>query len=367
MARDLKAHRLVLKIGTSTLTRNGKPDIAYIQCLADTLSRLKKEGKQFVIVTSGAIGAGCAELGLATRVRDIHMRQATAAIGQGIIMKRYYDAFAKHGVKVAQILLTYDDFSQRKRYVHLKSSLSTLLKLGVVPIINENDPVSIDEIGPSFGDNDRLSALVAAKCDADLLVIMSDIDGLFTNDPKQHKDAKLLPEVRELTKDIEASAGAASSSFGLGGMQSKIKAVKLCMSSGVPVIICNGRDPAIVEKICAGAEVGTLFLPKGSLDEKKRWILAAKPKGSVIIDQGAKKALLSGKNLLPAGIVEVRQHFEKGDVVSLSCGEAFAKAIVDFSSEQLQHIKGKHSAEIEKALGKQRYENVVRRENLVFL
>ena len=353
--------RIIVKIGTNTLTKNNSIDVAFISDIALQISELRKTNYDIIIVTSGAIGLGSAELGL-QKSREVKIKQATAAIGQNILMEKYSAAFKKHNIKVAQLLLSYEDFSDRKRYLNLRNCIETLLKLGVVPIINENDPVSIDEIGPSFGDNDKLSALVASKVEADLLILMSDVTGLYDKNPKLNKDAHLIREVSKVDKKIEGMAGSAGSAFSVGGMKSKIEAAKICESSGCDMLIVDGREKNVIKKAISH-EVGTLFKAAGSLTNKERWILHAKAKGTILIDEGAKMALLDNKSLLPAGIKKVTGSFSKNDIVEI---DGFGKAIVDYSSEELNKIKGKKLDKVEAILGTKGHV-VIKRENLVVM
>ncbi|MBI2559165.1 glutamate 5-kinase [Candidatus Woesearchaeota archaeon] len=260
--RNVKAKRIVVKIGTNAMTnRNGMLNLALMKRLVAQIAEIKKMGKEAIIITSGAIGAGMKELKLVSRPKDVTMQQVCAAVGQSILMSRYHSLFSRHGIKVAQILLTYDTFSNARTFFNLRNSLNTLLKLGVVPVINENDPISIDEIGPSFGDNDNLSALIASKMKADLLVILTDVDGLFNKDPDR-KNAVLIKEVVNIGKDIELINGRASH-LGLGGVQTKIKAAKTATKAGTTVVIANGKKNEVLLKVLNNEDVGTVFYPKG--------------------------------------------------------------------------------------------------------
>lgn len=330
--------RIVVKIGTNLLTEKlCGLRVNLISQIARQIAELKKKGKDILIVTSGAIGAGCMELNI-KKSREVEVRQALAAIGQSTVMRAYYDAFSKHKIKVAQILLTYEDFSNRKRYLNLRKAIGKLLSLGVIPIINENDPISVDEIGATFGDNDKLSALVASKVNADLLVILSDIDGLYDKNPKTNKDAKLIRKVSSITKDIERAAGKSGSAFAVGGMVTKIKAAKMTLESGCDMIICNGRKKDVLAEALLGSE-GTLFLAKSKLSNKERWIKFSKEKGKIAVNECAQNVLLEGKSsLLAVGIDKISGDFKKGDIVMIN---NIAKGISDYSSEELLKIKGK--------------------------
>ncbi|MDY6966938.1 MAG: glutamate 5-kinase [Halobacteriota archaeon] len=361
--RSLKSKRIVVKIGTSTLSGEEGLDYALIDDIARQISELRREGKEFIIVTSGAIGAGCNELSLVQRPqpKDIVLKQACAAIGQSKVMEAYHNAFAIYSVIVAQILLTYDDFSDRKKYLNFRNGIEKLLKLGAVSVINENDVLATDEITETFGDNDKLSAMVGSGVEADLLIILSDIDGLYDKDPKRSDDANLIGTVTQITKDIERMASKKSSPLSVGGMVTKLEAAKICMNAGCNMAIVNGREENVIIRVAGGEELGTMFLGEKKLSNKETWILHSKEKGRIVIDEGAKKAIFESKSLLPSGIIEVEGKFEKNDVVSLV---DFAKAIVDFSSEDLKKIKGKKSSEIEKIL-KKKGKVVAKSENIV--
>lgn len=367
-----EAKRIVIKIGTSILTdKEGNIDINYIRSIAKQISKLRKDGKEIIMVSSGAIGCGRRELGIKGRIRDIKLRQATAAVGQSLLMHDYHIAFKKFGQKVGQILITYLSFFDRKTYLNLRSSIDALLRLGVIPIINENDPIATDEIGTTFGDNDKLSALVASKAEADLLIMLTDIDGLYTKDPRQHEDAKIVRTVSKIDRKIESYGGQTSSLLSRGGMKTKIQNAKISVEAGCSMVIVNGKEKNILDKVINGELVGTIFLPKERIASKKRWIKQAPAKGSIIVDEGAKKAMLKGKNLLPAGILDVEGTFELENVVEVVCGKAFAKGIVDYSSEDLKKVKGKKSKQIRKILCVESSDssctNVFKHENLVIL
>ena len=256
--RNIKAKRIVVKIGTNAITgKKGMIDLKLMQSLAEQIAEIKNKGKDVLIITSGAIGAGMKELNLNARPKEVTMQQVCAAIGQGILMSKYHDLFAKHNIKIAQILLAYEDFSSKKIFRNLQNSLNKLIGLGVVPIINENDPISIDEIGPSFGDNDMLSALIASRMKADLLVILTDVNGLYDKDPKKGT-ASLIKEVENIDKNIEAIGGKANHR-GLGGMKTKIEAAKIATEAGANVVIANGKSDRILSKIMQNKNVGTVF------------------------------------------------------------------------------------------------------------
>mgnify|MGYP001024854654 CR=1 FL=1 len=369
MKRDFQhVKRAVIKIGTSVLTKpDGSLDKKYMQDIARQTYTLMRQGREVILVSSGAIGSGVKELGLGAMPRDIPSRQGAAAVGQSILMQAWRSTFRRYGVKVAQILLTYEAFSNRRTYLNLRNSMSNLAKHGVVSIINENDPISVHEIEATFGDNDKLSALVASKVDAELLILLTDVNGLYDKNPKR-KDAKLIPEVKEITPTIERIAGEPGSWRTKGGMKTKIEAAKITMKSNCDMIIANAHEKEVLTRILKGDELGTLFkASKAGYTNKERWIRFSKSQGTIKIDEGARDALLRGANLLPSGILNVEGKFSAGDVVSIVYGtQEIAKGIADYSSEELDKIKGKQTVEIEKILGYKNYDNVFRRENMAF-
>ena len=359
--------KVVVKIGTNVLTKKGgsaEIDGGYIKRIAGQVAELLGRDIQVVIVSSGAIGMGAGQLKLEEKVKDMKMRQACAAIGQPLLMTEYRKAFAKFGVNVAQVLLTAEVLNNRKTYLNLRNSIETLLKLGVVPVLNENDSVSTDEIGSAFGDNDRLSALVASKIDADLLIMLSDIDALYDKDPRRFCDAGTISTVYEITKNIERNAGGVGSKHATGGMKTKIEAAKIASNAGCRIVLANGRVRNVIGRIMEGADIGTVFMPKRKLSNRSRWILNSVAAGIIQIDDGAMKAIRGRKSLLPSGIVSVKGVFEAGSVVMVN--EA-AKAVTNFGSSQLKALAGKHSSEIKKILGPGHKDVVAIPENIVFL
>jgi glutamate 5-kinase len=367
-----KAKRIVVKIGTNILTKGDGIDADYVGRVSRQVNSLLELGKQVVIVTSGAIGMGAGQLALGGRPKDIRMRQACAAIGQPMLMAEYRKAFEQFGVAVAQVLLTAEVLNNRKTYLNLRNSIETLLKIGVVPVLNENDSISTDEIGgvpstslrTSFGDNDRLSALVASKIDADLLVILTDIDALYDKDPKKHADAKPIETVFEITEEVLKSAGGKGSKFSSGGMKTKIEAARVASNAGCRIVLANGRAENVIERIVTGEAIGTLFLPRRKLSNRERWILNSTPAGVINIDDGAIKAIMNKKSLLPSGIKTIEGTFEAGEVVWLNDK---AKAVTNFNSGELRQLAGKHSSEIRKLLGSSRRDVVAVPENIVLI
>lgn len=364
MRNFTKAKRIVIKIGTNTLSKNGAVDSAYIRRVSKEIAALLSKKREVVIITSGAIGMGAGLLNIAGRVQGIKMRQACAAIGQPLLMTEYRKALARYDINVAQVLLTAEVLNNRKTYLNLKNSIETLLKLGVVPVLNENDSVSTAEIGSAFGDNDTLGALVASKIDADLLIMLSDIDALYEKDPRQFKNARPISTVYEITAQLEKNAGKKGSKHSVGGMKSKIVAAKIASNAGCRIVLANGRSKDVITKIIAGENIGTVFMPKRKLGNRVRWILNSSAKGTIKLDGGAVEAIGKNKSLLPSGIISVTGNFEIGSVVMLN---DIAKAVVNFSSAELKTIAGKHSSQIGEILGNHRKDVVATPENIVFL
>ncbi len=359
-----KTKRVVIKIGTHTLTKDAGIDAAYFRRIASQVASLLETGRQVVVITSGAIGMGAGQLDLAGKPKGMKMRQACAAIGQPLLMQEYRKAFLRHDVTVAQVLLTAEVLSQRKTYLNLRNAIETLLGLRIVPILNENDSVSTAEIGTAFGDNDRLSALVASKIDADLLIMLTDIDALYDKDPHRHADARPIPTVVEITDEIVRNAGGAVSRHATGGMKTKIEAARIASQAGCRMVLANGRARNVVARIMAGEEIGTIFLPKRKLSNRARWILNSRAAGTVRIDDGAMRALRNHKSLLPSGVVAVDGDFQAGDVVLLN---GAAKAVTSLSAAQLKTLAGKHSTEIKTLLGPGHRDVVAIPEDIVFI
>ncbi len=363
--KDMK--KIVLKIGTSSLSNeNGSFNRRLTEDIANQVAQLRKLGKTVIIVSSGAIGIGVIELKMPSRPREIPLRQAAAAVGQNILMQEWMMAFNKHDLKVAQILLTYEAFSNRMTYLNLRNSISALLDAGVVPIINENDPICVNEIEATFGDNDKLSAMVASKVEAELLILLSDIDGLFNKNPKKNENAKLICTVEKITPEVESFGGSPTSTKGVGGMRTKIEAAKITSIAGCHMVIANSAIDDVVIKVINGENIGTLFLAcDGKFKNRTRWIILSKTSGKLIVDKGAKDAVKKSMGLLPSGIIEVAGTFDRGDIIEIeSEGKVFAKGITDYTSSELNRIKGKHSDMIEKIIGYKNYDEVVRKSNI---
>ncbi|RJS75386.1 glutamate 5-kinase [Candidatus Bathyarchaeota archaeon] len=368
---------VVVKIGTGSLTKkDGSLDLAKMKQLVNQIADAVKKGHKIILVTSGAIASGIAELGVKPNPNDIVFKQACAAAGQSILMAHYRDLFKNHGLKVAQVLLTEGDLSERTSYLHTCNVLDRLLQMGVIPIINENDVTSTNEIIPvmkgykvNFSDNDILSVLIANATEADLVVILTTVDGLFSKHPEK-PGAKLIPVVEKITPELrEAVEG--KSRLGRGGMKTKIDAAEIAMRSGIPLVIANSQKPNVLLDVLEGKPVGTFFKP----DEKglpgiKRWIAyGAGVKGQIHVNEGAKKAILKGASLLAVGIEGVSGKFQIGDVVSLvgSDGKEFARGIVNYSSEEVNLIKGKNTSQIKKILGYIRQKEIVIRKRMHLL
>ena len=367
-----KKRRIVIKVGSAVLAPSEQGlDQARIERLAAEISEIIGQGREVILVSSGAIAAGLTKLGLPKKKgMPLSLKQAAAAIGQSSLMWMYEKTFGAHGQKVAQVLLTRDDLSHRTRFLNARNTLQTLLDHDVIPIINENDTVSVDEI--KFGDNDNLSGMVVHLADADLLVILSDIDGLYTADPKVDSSATHIPVVEKITAELERGAGDAHSLVGTGGMRSKIMTAKKVGAYGAPMVIISGSEPGTLHALFDGREVGTLFLPKPEKqDSRKHWIAyAVSATGRVVVDDGGRDALVNkGKSLLPGGIVKVEGHFKVGDCVTCvdRTGHAFARGLVKYSSEDLDRIKGLKTSQIAAVLGHKDYDEVIHRDDLVLL
>lgn len=366
-----KKNRIVVKVGSSTLTHEtGKLNYHRIERLAMEIADLANQGKEMVLVSSGAVSAGMGPLGLSARPKTIRKKQAVAAVGQGVLMHTYEKMFREYGQNVGQVLLTRMDAQDRKKFMNSRNTLLTMLQMGVIPIINENDVVAIDEF--KIGDNDTLSAMVSNFIEADLLIILSDVDGLYTANPQTHPEARIIPVVTEVDKHVYDIAGGAGSSIGTGGMYTKIQAASIATSSGVDMVIASGSEDGVLRRICQGEDVGTWFTAKDSnLHTKKRWLLSgSKAQGSLIVDGGCRNALIEhGSSLLPVGIAAVEGEFHEGDIVNVMYeGLVIAKGIVNYNSESVEAIKRHKTDDIEKILGHEGvYEEVIHRDNLVVM
>ena len=364
------AARLVLKIGSSLLVNNatGKLNRPWLESIADELARLRERGQQVLVVSSGAIALGRPYLGLSRGNRRLEEAQAAAAAGQILLAHAYQDLLEARGIRIAQVLLTLDDTENRRRYLNARNTLETLLRLNVIPVINENDTVATQEI--RYGDNDRLGARVAEMTSSDVLVLLSDVDGLYDADPRTKPDARLIPEVRELTPEIEALAGASATEFGSGGMITKLTAARICMNAGCATVIANGTRSYPLKAIEDGANC-TWFLPgRTPRQARKQWIAGTLvPRGSVTIDAGAEQALRAGSSLLPVGIVEITGDFQAGDAVTIrsQAGRDLGRGLAAYSSEEARRIRGRRSDELPGLLGYSGRDELIHRDNLALL
>lgn len=366
------AKRVVVKVGTSTITySNGKRNFSQIDRLARELSDLQNQGKEMILVTSGAVAVGVDRLGLPKKPDTIPGKQAAAAVGQGVLMHTYEKFFADYGQVVAQVLLTKTESIDRHRYTNSRNTFMELLKQGVIPIVNENDVVALDEL--KIGDNDNMSALVAGIVDADLVIILSDIDGLYTANPQTNLDAELVHLVTEITPEIEASAGGVGSARGTGGMATKIQAAKAATSSGINLVIASGTEKNAIPRILEGENIGTLFVSRENrLQFRKRWLaFGARIQGSIVVDAGCADAIhkAGGCSVLPAGVVAVEGCFEPGSTISVkdAAGHELARGLSHYSSEELEKIKGCKSCDIEDIIGHKNYDEIIHRDDLVIL
>jgi glutamate 5-kinase len=367
-----QATRIVVKIGSSLVSsREAGLEPDRIDRLAEDLAALRAAGRDVLVVSSGAIVSGIKKLSLKEYPKSLPVKQAAAAVGQSRLMWAYEKSFERLGIKVAQILLTHHDLADRRRFLNARHTLTALIEFQVIPIINENDTVAVDEI--RVGDNDTLAAEVAHLVDADLLVILSDIDGLFTEDPRKNPSAELIPLIAEITDDIERRAGISTTFGSTGGMATKVRAAKNVGEYGVATLIVNGQTKGLLPHILLGGNPGgSLFLAKARrMNSRKHWIgYTLRARGAISVDQGAVDALTKrGKSLLASGIVTVAGSFEAGDPISCldPDGKEFAKGLVNCSSDTLMKIKGLKTAEIQQRLGPQEYEEVIHRDNLVIL
>ena len=366
----LSAQTWVVKVGTSVLAGpDGRLDPDRIGHLAEQIGAINATGRRVALVSSGAVGAGIGQLGLGKRPDNLRQLQAAAAIGQAYLIRAYDEGFRRHGRHAAQLLLTHEDFDNRARYLNMRNTLTALFEYNAVPVINENDTISVDEI--KFGDNDRLAAMVANLLQAPLLVILSVVDGLCKSDPGSGgAEGEIIPVVTDLDDGILGLAGSSKSTLGTGGMRSKLEAAGLVTKAGGSVIIASGKKPEPLTRILDGQPVGTLFLARGARHQaRKRWIgLTARPKGHFVVDVGARRALETGsKSLLAIGVVEVGGEFEKGDVVAIrdADGLEFARGLTNYATGDARSIRGLRTDQARLALGATPYDEVVHKDNLV--
>jgi glutamate 5-kinase len=368
--RLLAARRLVVKIGSALLVEEESGAIRrdWLDALADDVAKARARGQEVILVSSGAIAVGRRHLGLESGKLKLEEKQAAAATGQIRLAHAYQEALARHGITVAQILLTLDDTEERRRHLNARSTLTALLKLGTVPVINENDTVATSEI--RFGDNDRLAARVAAMVSADTLVLLSDIDGLYTADPRRDSGARLIPEIAELTPAIEAMAGEAPPGYSSGGMVTKLAAARIAIGAGCQMAIADGRRLNPLTALAEGAACSWFLAAANPLTARKRWIAGSlKPVGALAVDAGALTALLAGKSLLPAGVARVEGEFERGDAVRVLSpdGREVARGLSAYSAADARQIRGHKSREIEALLGYRGRDEMIHRDDLVLL
>ena len=364
------AKMVVVKVGTRVLTGNdGRLDPARIQQLADQIHFVIASGRKVALVSSGAVGSGMGRLGLKSRPADLAHLQAVAAVGQSVLVEAYERALSGYGHHAAQILLTADDLNHRTRYLNARNTILTLFDLGAVPIINENDTVAVEELQTTFGDNDHLAAIVTNLIQAPLLVLLSDVDGLYDGNPRD-PDARVIPTVSRIDAAVRNMVRDTTGQLSRGGMTSKLNAARLATSAGESVIIASGRTPDVLKRIIEGEPVGTLFLARGqSVAARKRWIgYTVRPRGHLVLDAGARRAIeCDGRSLLPIGIVDAVGRFNKGDVVALrdKDGVEFARGLSNYSADEIRSIKGLKTSEITTALGYCPYQEVIHRDNMV--
>jgi glutamate 5-kinase len=366
-----RARRIVIKVGSQILSSVDGIEDERIKTLARHISELHGEGKELILVSSGAVAAGMSRLGRKERPRSIPEKQALAAVGQIKLMALYERAFARFDKSVAQVLLTHDDLANRQRYLNAKHTFQMLLESSIIPIVNENDTVAVEEM--KFGDNDNLSALVATLLGADLLTILSDVEGVYDRDPRVHGDARLIPLIEDIKGTREMISGSTQSMFGTGGIATKLQAAEKASAAGIPTIITTGlRGEALKAVFNPEEEIGTLVLAEENrLTHRKHWIAYnLKPAGEIIVDQGAHDALVrKGKSLLPSGLKEVRGSFGVGECVRCldTAGTEFARGLVNYSAQELNQIKGLHTSKLEKVLGYKAYDEIIHRDDLVLL
>ncbi len=364
-----EARRIVVKIGSSILTRDGALQSRAFGEISRQVSELFDAGREIVIVSSGAIAIGALELGWSNSERSIPEKQAAAAIGQIGLIEHYRRRFARRGRRVAQILVTRSGLADRERFINARHTLLELLRIGVVPIINENDTVATEEI--RFGDNDNLSATVANLIGANLLIILTDVDGLYQEPPGTGSESKLFDVIERVTPEIESAAGASTSAFGRGGMATKLEAAQAAARCGATTVICNGRKRDVLLKIAAGEPIGTMFMTGNRLASRKHWLaFTTRTHGELVLDDGAVRAIThGGKSLLPAGIVEVRGKFRVGDPVACvdSSGRSVARGLTAYASDAVERIARRSTREIAQMLGYSNGDEVIHRDDLVLL
>jgi len=362
------AHIIVIKLGSRVVLRDGGANEALLARLAAEIARFREQGRQVLLVSSGAVGLGLTILGLPDEVDDISKRQAAAAVGQSALMQTYQRLLAPYGQIVAQILLTTEDISDRERYLHIRNTTQALLESGAIPIFNENDSVSV--AGVTFGENDKLAALVASKIGADVLIFLTETQGLYNADPASHPEAEVVKRVEADDRHVFEYVGQVKDAATKGGMLAKINAARTLASLGIPAVIAKGSEERVLSRIIGGEDVGTFFVPRARASSRKSWIATAlTPEGAIVVDEGAKRALLhpDGASLLPAGVVDVVGEFSAGHAVSImdTEGVEIARGLVNYSSAEARKLRGAHSSQIKEILGRSGHEEIVHRDNLV--
>ena len=364
------AKRIVVKVGTSTLLYpNGKINLYRIEHLARELSDLASQGREVILVTSGAIGAGMVRMGLSERPDCMQEKQALASVGQVLLMHLYDKFFTEYGQVAGQVLLTKENFANHNQYINARNTLMAMLKSGIIPVINENDAVTVAEV--KIGDNDTLSATVAAIVDADVLIILSDIDGVYDANPQTHPEAKLLSEIKEITSGVEAMAGGAGSAVGTGGMATKIEAAKIATAAGVTMFIASGGENGMLGRIIAGEDVGTVFPPKDAhLRARKGWLAFGKRiSGILVVDEGCVKALKKGSSLLAAGILATEGEYTAGSTVRVLTADyqEIARGTIAYDAAAVAKIKGRKTSDFTDILDGEIHDEVIHRDNMVLL
>ncbi len=361
--------RIVVKVGSSTISHGENLNVAALDGLVHDIALVRQAGIEVILVTSGAIVAGWPKLGLKQRPHTLPELQAAAAAGQIQLMAAYEKRFRHYEQRTAMMLLTQDNFNERRRYIHMSNTLRTLLQLGTIPIINENDTVAVEEI--KVGDNDTLSAYVTNLAEAQLLIILSDQDGFYTADPRRHQNTKLIDTVTNISEAMWEAAGDAGTTAGTGGMITKLRAAEIVTGSGEMVAIAHGREPLVVTRLLKGESLGTLFLPQTRISGRKRWIAYSRPpKGKLFVDNGARDALVRrGKSLLPVGVRRVEGQFAYSDTVSCCTenGVEFARGLVNYNATETAQLVGKQTGDIEKIIGCRDYDEIIHRDNLALI
>ncbi len=362
------AHTIVVKLGSRVVLRNGAVNEALLASLTEEIAALRGQGREMLMVTSGAVGVGLGALGLPANLDDISKRQAAAAVGQSLLMHTYARLFERFGLAVAQVLLTPDDIADRERYLHIRNTTKALLEARAVPIFNENDSVSV--AGVTFGENDKLAALVASKIGADVLIFLTETQGLYTADPRTAAEAEVVKRVPADDRRVFEYVGKVKDTVTKGGMLAKINAARTLVSVGIPAVIARGSERRVLSRIIAGDDVGTFFVPRARVSSRKSWIAGAlTPEGALVVDAGAREALLQpdGASLLPAGVTDVIGEFGAGDAVTVvdQEGVEIARGLVNYSSAEARKLIGAHSSQIREILGRSGHDEIVHRDNLV--